>query len=49
MSNENRPIKVTAAVIGDGERVLVCKRPVGKRHGGLWEFPGGKVEPGEGI
>ena len=49
MSNENRPIKVTAAVIRNGERVLICKRPVGKRHGGLWEFPGGKVEPGETL
>lgn len=49
MSNENKPIRVTAAVIRDGERVLICKRPVGKRHGGLWEFPGGKVEPGETL
>ena len=27
--------------------MLVCERPAHKRHGGLWEFPGGKVEPGE--
>lgn len=27
--------------------MLVCQRPTHKRHGGLWEFPGGKMEPGE--
>ncbi len=27
--------------------MLVCRRPIHKRHGGLWEFPGGKCEPGE--
>lgn len=26
---------------------MVCRRPPEKRHGGLWEFPGGKLEPGE--
>lgn len=26
---------------------MVCQRPSHKHHGGLWEFPGGKVEPGE--
>lgn len=40
-------IRVVAAVISDGERLLVCQRPLHKRHGGLWEFPGGKCEPGE--
>jgi mutator protein MutT len=40
-------IRVIAAVIADGDRLLVCQRPPHKRHGGLWEFPGGKCEPGE--
>lgn len=36
--------RVVAAVIRRGELLLVCKRPLHKRHGGLWEFPGGKCE-----
>jgi mutator protein MutT len=42
-----RQTRVIAAVIARGDRLLVCQRPKHKRHGGLWEFPGGKVEPGE--
>ena len=39
---------VVAGAIGDGNgRWLLQKRPAGKRHAGLWEFPGGKIEPGE--
>jgi 8-oxo-dGTP diphosphatase len=40
-------VRVVAAVIRRGDRLLVCQRPLHKRHGGLWEFPGGKCEPGE--
>jgi mutator protein MutT len=40
-------IRVIAAVITKGEKLLVCQRPPHKRHGDLWEFPGGKLEPGE--
>lgn len=40
-------IRVVAAVVSRGDRLLVCQRPPHKRHGGLWEFPGGKCEPGE--
>lgn len=29
--------------------MLLCQRPVEKRHGGLWEFPGGKVSEGETL
>ena len=41
-------VDVTAAVIGgpDG-RILVCSRPAGAHMAGKWEFPGGKIEPGE--
>lgn len=42
-------IRVVAAVVRRGDRLLVCERPAHKRHGGLWEFPGGKLEPGETI
>jgi 8-oxo-dGTP diphosphatase len=38
---------VVAAVIIQHGRFLVCKRPDAKRHGGLFEFPGGKVHRGE--
>ena len=44
---ESTPIRVIAAVIARGDELLVCQRPLHKRHGGLWEFPGGKCEPGE--
>jgi 8-oxo-dGTP diphosphatase len=40
-------IRVVAAVISRVDALLVCQRPPHKRHGGLWEFPGGKCEPGE--
>lgn len=43
------PIPVLAAVIQRDGRYLVCQRPAHKRHGGLWEFPGGKLEPGESL
>jgi mutator protein MutT len=42
-------IDVVAAVIRRGERYLVGRRPDDKRHGGLWEFPGGKVHDGEDL
>src|SRR5688572_27294002 len=39
--------RVVAAVLRRDDTVLLCRRPLGKRHGGLWEFPGGKVHQGE--
>jgi 8-oxo-dGTP diphosphatase len=41
------PSRVVAAVIHRSGTWLVCQRATEKRYGGLWEFPGGKVEPGE--
>lgn len=38
-----------AAVVKRDGHFLVCQRPAHKRHGGLWEFPGGKLEAGETI
>ena len=40
-------IRVIAAVVVRDGRWLLAKRPAHKRHGGLWEFPGGKLEAGE--
>jgi len=41
-------LQVVAAVLVDRQgRVLVAQRPAGKWQAGRWEFPGGKVEPGE--
>lgn len=40
-------IRVCAAVVRDGRRTLVCRRPPGSAHAGFWEFPGGKVSHGE--
>jgi 8-oxo-dGTP diphosphatase len=38
---------VAAAVIDAAGRVLIAQRPAGKHMAGGWEFPGGKLEPGE--
>ncbi|NBJ09693.1 (deoxy)nucleoside triphosphate pyrophosphohydrolase [Microvirga arsenatis] len=45
------PLKLTlvvaVALIDADNRILLAQRPEGKQLAGLWEFPGGKVEPGE--
>lgn len=40
-------IDVVAGILWKDGRYLGVRRPEGKAHAGLWEFPGGKVEPGE--
>ena len=42
-------IVVSAAVIRRGDRYLVTRRQPGVHLGGLWEFPGGKCDPGEPL
>lgn len=39
--------RVTAAVIERDGKILIARRKAGDRFGGLWEFPGGKIEAGE--
>ncbi|WP_425373289.1 8-oxo-dGTP diphosphatase MutT [Mesorhizobium denitrificans] len=49
METPVRPILlvVACALVDADGRVLIAQRPEGKQLAGLWEFPGGKVEPGE--
>jgi len=46
-TEERRITQVVAALIWDGECFMACQRPAHKARGLLWEFVGGKVEPGE--
>ena len=39
--------RVIACVVRRGDLLLLAQRPAHKRHGGLWEFPGGKIEENE--
>lgn len=47
MNRGRGPLLVSAAVISRGTQILVGQRRKGDRHAFKWEFPGGKVEPGE--
>ncbi|MBR6557285.1 MAG: (deoxy)nucleoside triphosphate pyrophosphohydrolase [Clostridia bacterium] len=40
-------VQVVAALIRKGNTFMICQRPAHKARGLLWEFPGGKIEPGE--
>ena len=42
-------IEVVAALIWDKDKFLICQRPANKARALLWEFVGGKVEPGESL
>lgn len=45
---DNCPMqKVLAAILEKDGKLLIARRKKGDRYGGLWEFPGGKLEPGE--
>ncbi len=47
MSGETVVLVVACALVDVDGRVLIARRPEGKAMAGLWEFPGGKVEPDE--
>src|SRR5476651_2296023 len=47
MAHINVILVVACALVDADKRVLIARRPPGKTMAGLWEFPGGKVEPGE--
>jgi 8-oxo-dGTP diphosphatase len=47
MTGKRMLLVAAAALVDIDGRVLICQRPEGKALAGLWEFPGGKVEPGE--
>lgn len=41
------PVQVVAGIVIKDDAILISQRPLHKHMGGLWEFPGGKVQPGE--
>jgi 8-oxo-dGTP diphosphatase len=47
MANIKVVLVIACALVDVDKRVLIAQRPAGKALAGLWEFPGGKVEPGE--
>lgn len=47
MAGKSILLVVACALVDADGRVLIAQRPEGKQLAGLWEFPGGKVEPGE--
>ena len=47
MTDLKLTLVVACALVDADNRVLIAQRPEGKTLAGLWEFPGGKVEPGE--
>jgi 8-oxo-dGTP diphosphatase len=46
-ARKRKAVEVACALIERGGRVLVAQRGPGQAHAGAWEFPGGKLEPGE--
>lgn len=47
MNEERKTLEVVAAVIGNGAGAVLATRCAPHKHGGGWEFPGGKIEPTE--
>lgn len=49
MSGAKKQVEVSVALIFRGGKLLITQRHAGSHLGGLWEFPGGKREPGESF
>jgi len=47
--NNKKVIKVTGAIIQNGNKFLICRRGPNEKAAGLWEFPGGKLEQNETL
>ena len=47
--SDPQPILVTAGILRDGDRILICQRHRSDSYGLEWEFPGGKVRDGEDL
>ena len=47
--SQSQPILVTAGILKDGEKILICQRHHTDKYGMQWEFPGGKVRDGEEL
>lgn len=48
--SQRTPVDVAVGILVDGQgRFLLTSRPPGKVYAGFWEFPGGKLEPGETV
>ena len=47
ISDQKKIVPVVAAIIWDNDKFMICQRPANKARALLWEFVGGKVEPGE--
>ncbi len=43
----NPPLRVAVGILTDGDKVFITRRAPDRHQGGKWEFPGGKIEPGE--
>lgn len=47
--SQSQPILVTAGILKNGEKILICQRHRSDKYGMQWEFPGGKVRDGEDL
>jgi mutator protein MutT len=46
---KNKMTDVAVAILGKDKKILICQRKKNGRYGLKWEFPGGKLEPGESV